>query len=168
MRSKIGYFSLGGIILVVLVLGVYRFSYAPTDNLSTPSADSKIEVEKYLTRLYVVTSDTDREIGLSKFSSLQPEEGMLFVFDSNNFWKIWMKDMKFSIDIIFLDQNFRVIGLHENISPESYPATYSSVTPSRYVLETNAGFITERGIKVGQTVIFDQKTVYNSTKKEVN
>lgn len=97
-----------------------------------------------------VADDTDkRKTGLSDTTLLKPNEGMFFIFDKLDFHGIWMKDMDFPIDIIWLDQNKKVVYISENISPETFPKVFKPTIKSLYVLEVNAGFVKNAGIKIG-------------------
>ncbi len=105
-------------------------------------AEARVQVE-------VVDSDTKREKGLSGRTSLKPGTGMLFVFDESAKHSIWMKDMLFPIDIIWIADNMQVIHLEENISPDTFPLVFEPSRPALYILEVPAGFVSEEGIKNG-------------------
>jgi uncharacterized membrane protein (UPF0127 family) len=91
--------------------------------------------------------------GLGGRESLAKNHGMLFTYESEAQRYFWMKDMKFSIDIIWIDDDQRVIDITKNLSPETYPERYTSSEPSQYVLEVNAGYSDEKGIEVGDKAI---------------
>lgn len=97
------------------------------------------------------TSET-RGVGLGGRAALAPDEGMLFVFPQDGKYGFWMKNMRFSIDILWLTADGRIVYLAENISPETYPEVFASAVPARYVLELPAGFIGEYFVKVGDIV----------------
>lgn len=88
--------------------------------------------------------------GLSGRTNL--EGGMLFVFERQESYGIWMKDMKFAIDIIWLDENREIVTIQENATPESYPKTFFPSRPSLYVLEVNSGTVSGENLSVGQTL----------------
>ena len=79
---------------------------------------------------------------------------MLFVFDHDDRYRFWMKDMKFPIDIIWLDRRDRIVTIHENVSP--CPAdpcpVYTPPANARYVLEVSAGFSRAHDLKPGVRV----------------
>src|SRR5216684_3115219 len=52
--------------------------------------------------LILAKDEKDKQIGLSKFSKIDKDKGMLFLFEKPDFYPFWMKDMKFPIDIIFI------------------------------------------------------------------
>jgi len=64
---------------------------------------------------------------------------MLFVFENPGIHGIWMKDMKFPIDIIWLDKDMSVISKELNVSPDTYPQVFYPSREAYYVLEVKAG-----------------------------
>ncbi len=100
-------------------------------------------------------SDTNekRVLGLSNRNSMLKNHGMLFIFDNLESHKIWMKDMNFSLDIIWLNEYSEVIYIERNISPNTFPKSFGPNKPSRYVLEFNAGFVSKNSIKVGDKFV---------------
>jgi uncharacterized membrane protein (UPF0127 family) len=79
---------------------------------------------------------------------------MIFVFDQADIYAFWMKDMKFPLDIVWLNENREVINIKENALPESYPESFVPPQKSLYVIELNAGLVTKYGIKVGNILDF--------------
>jgi uncharacterized membrane protein (UPF0127 family) len=97
----------------------------------------------------VVTTRGDQEKGLSGLSSLPFNTGMLFKFERPGIYAIWMKDMLFSIDILWLDEKFKITHIETNVSPSTYPKTFSNKIPSSYVLETEENFVQKNDLHVG-------------------
>ena len=99
--------------------------------------------------------------GLSGRPSLDKNSGMLFDFAKPGRYGFWMKEMNIPIDIIWLDDNWRVIDLTENISPPRLRSgqTLDSLTiyqpraPARYVLEVNSGFTVAHQITIGAQIV---------------
>jgi uncharacterized membrane protein (UPF0127 family) len=87
--------------------------------------------------------------GLSGRSNLEIDRGMLFVFNQSGYHCIWMKDMNFPIDILWLDETQKVVDIKRDVSPASYPETFCPDKPARYVLEVNAGLSQKSGVDVG-------------------
>lgn len=104
----------------------------------------------------VVDTPEARSKGLGDRSSISDDEGMLFVFSEDKEWAIWMKGMKFPIDIIWLDGSKKVVHLAENIQPDAEPyVEYKPPQPARYVLELQAGKIKRAKIRIGTRADFD-------------
>lgn len=91
----------------------------------------------------------EQERGLSYRQSLPEDGGVLFVYQDDNAPSFWMKGMNFPLDIIWLDRNLTVVGFEKNVSPSTYPRTFSPPAPIRYVLEVNAGFVDKHQLKIG-------------------
>lgn len=94
----------------------------------------------------------ERRIGLSNRESLEEGRGMLFLFDEDAPHSFWMKDMNFSIDMVWMNSNRMVVHIEEDVSPETFPRSFRPRTLSRYVLEVPAGYAAKSGIKVGDTL----------------
>ena len=99
-------------------------------------------------------SEHERERGLSGTAPLGEAEAMLFVFPSDDTWGIWMKDMKYPIDIAWLDSEKVVRHLVENASPASYPTIFRPGKDVRYVLEMKAGTAKHKSITIGTKAEF--------------
>jgi uncharacterized membrane protein (UPF0127 family) len=148
------YFSF---IIVVLFLVFFAFFLNQNNNFFEKTNNSEIKYAKIAGQTIKVTLATtllEQERGLSGKEILKEDEGMLFVFQKPSKNYFWMKDMKFSIDIIWIDENFRVIYLEKGVSPESYPLAFGPKENSKYVLEVLAGFSEKNNLKEKDSVKF--------------
>jgi uncharacterized membrane protein (UPF0127 family) len=105
----------------------------------------------------VMVTDEDRAMGLMFRPSLAADRGMLFVFDALGFHSIWMKNCRFPIDIVWLDQDKNVVHVADGVPPckaEPCP-TYQPLRRSAYVLELNAGEARREKIRVGSSLSFE-------------
>jgi len=100
----------------------------------------------------IVDTEELRSKGLSGRTHIPEDYGMLFVFDSDVIPYFWMKDMLVSIDILWLTQDGEITGILHDVSPETFPETFSPDTPIRYVLETKAGEARRQGWEVGKRI----------------
>ena len=97
------------------------------------------------------------EKGLSVKDKLKENEAMLFVFGESAKRSFWMKDMKFPIDIIWLDSDGNVVHIEQNLQPCVSVLICTSYSPnieSQYVLETVAGFTQRHNVSVGTDIDF--------------
>ncbi len=92
--------------------------------------------------------------GLGGRLSLLSNEGMLFVFQKSGIYSFWMKGMNFPIDIVWIDEDLRVVYIKENALPSSYPESFSPGQNSKYVLEVSALFSEKHNLKIGDGVEF--------------
>ena len=93
-----------------------------------------------------------RARGLSGRERLEPGKGMFFVFLKDDRHGFWMKDMRFSIDIIWLDSEYHIVDVKKDATPASYPEIFWPSRPARYVVEVPAGFFDEHHLKAGDVV----------------
>src|SRR3989338_6532280 len=95
----------------------------------------------------------ERALGLMYRESLPENAGMLFIFPDLNYRTFWMKNVKFSIDLIFVDSGLNVneVKTVQPCTAEPCPV-YPSEFPAQYVIEVNAGFAEKHGIRAGTKV----------------
>lgn len=105
--------------------------------------------------LVAAVADTplEREKGLAGRESLNDKMGMYFVFDESDSHSFWMKGMKIPLDIIWLNELNQVVYIQENVSPNTYPATFTPPVPAKYVLEVAAGYAKRNGVNIGDTIV---------------
>ncbi|MES2748899.1 MAG: DUF192 domain-containing protein [Patescibacteria group bacterium] len=99
-------------------------------------------------------ADTDRERaqGLSDTPYIPAGIAKFFIFETEQPWSFWMKDMNYPIDIFWVNESGRVVHVVEFASPDSYPESFVPPAPAKYVIETKAGFAQENNIGVGAVV----------------
>lgn len=104
----------------------------------------------------VTLADTPRlrEVGLSGTPSLAPDSGMVLLFDAPQVVRIWMPDMAFALDVVFVSGG-RVVHIEENAQPcpdRANCPTFGPDEPVDYVLEVPAGSAARWGLKKGDAV----------------
>jgi uncharacterized protein len=135
------------VVLALCLAGVAAASPATT-RLTLPSGKA-LTVE-------VMVKDEDRQMGLMFRPSLPADRGMLFLFEQADFHGIWMKNCKFPIDIVWLDEESRVVHLAESVPPckaEPCPV-YQPLRRASYVLEIGAGQARREKALVGSKLSF--------------
>src|SRR3989344_9080436 len=83
-----------------------------------------VELSERIVRVDVADTPEKRAIGLSDREGLAPDEGMLFIFPEDGIYAFWMKDMRFSIDILWISHEGFIVDMRQNVSPETYPAAF--------------------------------------------
>mgnify|MGYP001022493004 CR=1 FL=1 len=94
--------------------------------------------------------------GLSNTPYLPDNVVKLFAFGVPGSHAIWMKDMNYSIDILWLAEGGEIVYIEENVAPETFPSSFSSPTPAWFVVETVAGFVSEHDVQLGDELVFSQ------------
>ncbi len=139
--------------LLVPFLGLYLFAKSegiPMREIFSPGTPVAHVGEIPIT-VEIVDSVSERTRGLSGRTEMKTA-GMLFVFDESDYHGIWMKDMYFPIDIIWIDESLTVVGIERGVRPDSYPKTFRPPVPVRYAIETEDRYTETFGIGVGAKV----------------
>lgn len=144
------------ILILILFAGFIAYQFTTQKQQTTtqqPSAKATINGHSFT--LEVVKKQADQQRGLSGRSSLNADHGMLFVFNKSDYYPFWMKDMKFALDIIYIEGD-KVVFIAPNVPPPtdaaSTPTTIHPDTKADKVLEINAGLSQKYDIKKGDSV----------------
>lgn len=116
-----------------------------------------VTYEENLLKAYLADSFVKNMFGLMFRDRLEKNTGMLFVLsmESKAEASIWMLNMRFSIDVIWMDRNGKIVDIVEGMKPCKSLfrcRTYMPKHKANYVLELNAGAVQDLGIKVGDTI----------------
>lgn len=105
-------------------------------------------------RVELARTERERERGLMYRNHLEPDAGMLFIFDHDGPLSFWMKNTFIPLDMIFMDHDRRIVGIVENAAPQT--ETPRGVQgASRYVLEIGGGLSRQWGVQAGSRVDFE-------------
>jgi uncharacterized membrane protein (UPF0127 family) len=136
-----------------------------SNNSSTTTDDGYRQVNVTVNGVKLVAdvaeTNEQRTKGLTVRDTLGENEAMLFVFETSQKYPFWMPpEMKFPIDIIWLDSNKTVVHIEANAQPcNIYPPiscpNYTPGEDAQYVLETVAGFAQKNNVTYGTQVKFD-------------
>ncbi len=164
----VGLFVLIGI-LMIFGKGYTTASFLSTNQATggakqaTPSSNAsgsvKVTSGKLAIDADVAANLKTRAKGLGKQDYLEINRGMLFVFEQAGQYAIWMKDMKFAIDILWIDENKTIVDIAENVKPQPGKkdkelTIYKPSGTVKYILEMNAGLVKLNGLKLGDKVDF--------------
>lgn len=92
-----------------------------------------------------------RNMGLMHRTSLDPDRGMLFIFTDSKPRTFWMRNTLIPLDIIFLNADGTVQNIEQGAPMAEVPG-YHSRGSARMVLELNAGWAAEHGLKAGDRI----------------
>ena len=143
-----------GIIIIVLLFSLLILKDNSFNEIKDKTPVTTIVAGEASLVIEIADTEEERRQGLSNRVSLDENSGMLFIFGQPSTGGIWMKDMRFPIDIIWIDENYSIIDIKHNAQPESFPEIFYPQTNAKYVLEVNAGFTKQHDIFVGDQVQF--------------
>ncbi len=109
----------------------------------------------------IADDSNEQSKGLMHRTNLEWNNGMLFVFDDEENLSFWMKNTLIPLDMIFIDDKFRVVDIKENVQPcvVQNCQSYVSSQPAKYVLEVNSGYTQTNGIEVGDILKINTKSL---------
>ena len=134
----------GGMGLLSLIQGRQRYKM------------TRISIGKVRLRALIADTVLKRMIGLMYRDSLPKNLCMLFVFNSDGRPGIWMRNMHFPIDILWLDSRKRIVDIFEDARP-CHGLACETMYPSgeaRYVIEANSGFARRKKLRIGAKASF--------------
>jgi uncharacterized membrane protein (UPF0127 family) len=105
-------------------------------------------------RVEVAQTPEERSYGLMGRKHLGKDEGMLFIFETEDYHGFWMKDTLVPLSIAFMGKDGRIVWI-----TDMKPLTLDSHVPPKpilYALEMNKGWFASHGVKVGDVVRFSK------------
>ena len=170
--NKTMIYSILLLVVMVIMIGLGKINKRPSvkknmDNtgFSNPLPNSEFTKEgelelfgsddKLIIKLDIEIADDEAQTtrGLMYRKSMEEKQGMLFIFPRTEMRSFWMKNTYISLDLIFLDQDKKIVHIHEGAKPKS-EASVPSLKPAKYVLEVNEGFSARHYLEVGGRMSF--------------
>ena len=145
---------------LILLVGIIGGSWWFMNQNTPPRAEMPIvaaTIGSGTFRLHAPQTENERKIGLAAFGSLAENEGMLLRGMPVGRQSVWMKGMKFDIDVLWVNKENQVIHIVQGMSKSDQQTIYHNpdTTPSSYVIELPDNSCNKFGITVGRTVVID-------------
>ena len=131
-----------------LALAVAGPARAAPMNDALPTIPLSINGHKIVAE--VAATPERRSLGLMNRFSLQPDHGMLFVFDQPQRLAFWMKNTYIPLSIAFVDAGGAIINI-EDMRPQD-ESTHWSRADALYAIEAKQGWFAAKGITPGMKV----------------
>lgn len=100
--------------------------------------------------LKVACKDEDKQMGLMNQKSLPKDNGMIFVYEEEDYYAFWMKNTYIPLSIAFLDKNKKIVDMN-NMKPHDLTPVVTN-TKAIYAIEMNLDWFTSNGVKIGDTL----------------
>lgn len=150
----IGSFLIVLLLLAGTIVGRIQLDKKSNSENAVVATSTEVSLGNQILVAKIANTDALRTKGLSGTDALPDGRAMLFVFDTPGLYGFWMVDMKYSIDMIWINKDKQVVFIKEHATPESYPETFTPTSPALYVLEVPDGFVKNHEVKVGDVVGF--------------
>lgn len=156
------------LVFYLIFLALYLIFIYPEQIQTQPSVklynlpeEGKIREEKFIKvqindkefLLEVADEPKEWEKGLSGRVNLEGD-GMIFIFPESDYYGFWMKDMRFSLDFVWVGESGVIVDITENVSPETFPKVFYPSKPVKYVIEFPAGYVQKYKLTQGMRILF--------------
>jgi uncharacterized protein len=142
-------------LVIALLLASCKGGAAPAQGNAMPEPAVRFETPRgpWVVGVEVARTAQQRARGLMFRPDLPRDRGMLFVFDETAEHPFWMRNTLISLDLIFLGDDRRVVGVVANAQPRT--DTMRSIDgPSRYVVEVGGGEAAAHAVGPGTRAAF--------------
>ncbi|ASY38058.1 DUF192 domain-containing protein [Taylorella equigenitalis] len=129
--------------LFLLFVGLISPVYADPAQKTLIINDSKLSVE-------IADTPSSQQLGLMHRETLDPNHGMLFVFEEPQNLCFWMKNTLIPLSIAYIDQNFKIIDILDMQPLDETPICAKQ--DAQYALEVNQGWFKLNNIKIGDLI----------------
>jgi uncharacterized protein len=143
--------------VLVAVLLLTACSSGGSERLPNPDGTTRFEIRTddgvVGVDVEVADDDAERNVGLMNRERLEPDAGMVFLWDEPLHATFWMKDTLIPLSIAFWDDRSRIVSILDMEPCEADPCpSYDPGTEFGGALEVNQGFFDDHGVEVGDTV----------------
>ena len=120
-----------------------------------PTVEIHAGGRRFVIPVEISADDASRQRGLSERDELPPDRGMVFLYPEASHRSFWMKNCVVPIDVAFVDDDGRIVNLHEMQPPVDPDRLrhYDAVSPVRVALEMPGGWFRSHGVAAGDRVI---------------
>ncbi len=136
------------LVLAIIVPTLFIIKLIPSD-----TSYKTVKIANVSIKAEVADTSLKRMEGLIPKKSLPSNQGMLFIFNQEDYHGIWMMNMSFPIDILWINKDLEIVDVAESVPPCKFNCpVYFPNEKALYVLEVNSGFIKKNKIELGNSV----------------
>jgi len=140
--------------IAAVIIGIVGLVTLPSDIKleSVKFPMGTIKVDDVPLQVQIADTEPRRIRGLMFEDQLPFDQGMIFVFEESGLHSLWMLNMQFSLDMIWFDQDGKVVHIETDVPPCKTAleiTTCQSIIPdaeSVYILEVTSGFVKQNNI----------------------
>jgi hypothetical protein len=144
------------IFIAAVIIGVVGLISIPSESKleSVEFPIGTIMIDDIPLEVQIADTEPRRVRGLMFQDQLPYDQGMIFVFDKPGLYSLWMLNMQFPLDMMWFDENGKIIHIEKDVPPCKTPleiASCQSIIPEGqavYVLEVTSGFVEQNNVTV--------------------
>ena len=135
---------------------ILAFAWLCASFTHAAAVEPSVELKGHRYNVELALDAATQQRGLMFRDDMPADHGMLFIFDRPNMQTFWMKNCRMPLDILYFDQNYKLVSVQQRVPPcrdaDGNCPVYPSSGPAQYVLELNAGTAEKIGVKAGDAL----------------
>lgn len=129
---------------------VFLAGCLPVSGSADPLMTYPLKIKGHPLRAELARTEEEKRTGLMFRKSLGESSGMLFVYETEGRWAMWMKNTYVPLSVAFIDRGGRILNI-EDMEPLTEDS-HQAAGPAKYALEMNRGWFAKRGIGAGDRI----------------
>ena len=147
------------IINFIILVSFFTLKASACSNINFEKKDifivSKYNNKKIRFNVEIADTDLKKKIGLQCKTKMELNEGMFFIWETEDFRSFWMKNTSIPLDIIFLDKTYKIVDIYFNAKPFSLIPILNK-KKAKYVLELNEGVFNSYKFNLKDKIIINK------------
>jgi uncharacterized membrane protein (UPF0127 family) len=143
--------TLSSFLAAALALGLLAALPFPATVRADPLLTYPLKIKGHALRVEVARTEEEMRKGLMFRRELGENNGMVFVYEREERWAMWMKNTYVPLSVAFMDREGKILNI-EDMEPLTLDS-HQAAAAARYALEMNRGWFQKRGIKPGDRVL---------------
>jgi uncharacterized membrane protein (UPF0127 family) len=142
------------LIIGCVTLGVLGLTFVPEDikNRNIDFSKGTIVINNHSISTEIAETPAERQRWLTfRTEELPLNSSLLLVYDKSDLYSVWLLNIQFNLDLIWLDDAGNIVYMKQNAPPcentlDAAQCTYKNTKPARYILAATTGFINYHNI----------------------
>lgn len=142
------------VIIASFTIGILGIIFIPSDikNKNIDFSKGTIKINDKLLTVEVADTDYDRQRWLMfRNEKLELDSGLLLIYDNPDLYSIWLLNIQYPLDLLWLDKNGNIVYMKSNAQPcdnilDSSKCTFKNTKPAKFILASSSGFIQHNNI----------------------
>jgi uncharacterized protein len=135
---------------LLAALGASAALLAAAPIRADPLLTYPLKIKGHTLRAELARTEEEKRTGLMFRKQLGESNAMVFVYEREGRWAMWMKNTTIPLSVAFIDRNGRILNI-EDMAPLTLES-HEAAGPAKYALEVNQGWFARRGIQAGDRV----------------
>tara|TARA_X000001036_G_scaffold154342_1_gene146497 strand:- start:1154 stop:1615 length:462 start_codon:yes stop_codon:yes gene_type:complete len=142
------------IYILIFISIAFTNANADTNKITFQNSSLTIQTKdsEYIFNIEIAVTEKERSRGLMYRKELKQTEGMLFLYPEKQIIKMWMKNTLIPLDMIFINNNGKIIDIFKMTIPKDLTPIGPDVK-LKGVLEINGGLTSYLNINKGDFII---------------